>query len=236
MIRLFTFTIPLIAIAILTHSVANAQDWAPDPGSRTLEVHVSPFSSSPVSFNHFSFQRYFDSNRSFRVRGDFNTTFSSTSYENVRDDDITHTEDRESMEFDLTLRPGIFRHIFSDNRMIPYFGIELPVGFSLSQFEREQTDFHPTQDLYVERNRETVSHTYRVGLNIRSGLDFFILENLYTGIEVGYGIRFDYQTENRYSERIDTDGSTRDDESKSTNSQLRSSLQNIANFRLGFVF
>lgn len=163
------YLLPLLITGLLSinANLATAQNL-PSEGDKTFEVMISPFSSSPISFEQFRFRSFQGSDMTYRLRG------------NLRYDSDRSGEFSRESEFYLELAPGVEWHAFQYNRLSMYYGGELDLTYNTSrqQISEDRTDKNPNLTDY-----------FGVGVNAIVGLDVHFLQRLYTGMEVGYGLQ-----------------------------------------------
>ncbi|MEX1122264.1 MAG: hypothetical protein WED82_09035 [Balneolales bacterium] len=157
--------LPLITLGCFLLSINNAAAQnLPSENDKTFEVMVSPFSSSPISFEQFRFRTFQSSDKAYRLRGDIN-------YDSSR-----QSENQSDSEFEFTIAPGIEWHAFRYDRISLYYGGELMLNYETNRTQ-------------VSEDRTDKEGSFGVGLNAIAGLDVHFLQRLYTGMEVGYGLQ-----------------------------------------------
>ncbi len=166
--KIFISSILMLAICIAGAQFSYAQEL-PDAGDRTFEVTVAPFDGSPVSFGEFRLRSFQSTDSAFRLRADVD-------YESRRTG-----ENQRRSRLMLEVAPGIEWHAFQYDRLSVYYGAELGLRYRTS---RDQISADITN-----RNNNPAGF-FGVDLNALAGLDLHFLQRLYTGVEVGYGIRF----------------------------------------------
>lgn len=165
MIKLLAAT--AMAFILLNSNEASAQQVA-ESGDRTFEVGVTPFSSSPVSFNQLRLRMFQADDTAYRVRGFVNYQ-SERAHENRRDS-----------RTDINLAPGIEWHFFNYENISLYYGAELPLSYRTSRSFREDETWKNTNPIGF----------FGVGVSALAGMDLHFLQRLYTGLEVNYGLNF----------------------------------------------
>ncbi|MEX0686727.1 MAG: hypothetical protein WD267_03500 [Balneolales bacterium] len=160
--------LPLLVVTMLSISTNVTAQNLPSEGDRTFEIMISPFSSSPISFNQFRLRQFRGSDSAYRLRGDID-------YESNR-----LGENRKDSEFYIQLAPGIEWHAFQYDRLSMYYGGELDLSFNTSR-----------NQINEDRTDKNINSTGFFGLGINGiiGLDIHFLQRLYTGLEVGYGLQ-----------------------------------------------
>ena len=177
---------------------AAATALKPKAKSIATELNVNPFNgtiSLNNSINQLKF-RYFTA-ANLAVRLGFNGQRESSSIENSNPygtNSYRNEEDRSSTTFGLNL--GVEKHFSGTRRLSPYVGADLT-------FEKRSTEHEITQGQTITTItgawREATyysngySYTYnqrgysRYGLNVLTGFDFYMAQNLFFGYEMHFG-------------------------------------------------
>ena len=177
----------------------------PTADDRTFEITIAPFEGSPVSFNQFRLRSFQSTDTAWRLRADID-------YESRRTG-----ENQRRSRLDLEVAPGIEWHAFQLDRISAYYGAELGLRYRTSRDEISAE--------IVNRNNNPAGF-FGVDLNALAGLDLHFLQRLYTGVEVGYGIRF--------TNYLDQQVNDQDVEVDRRDLDIRTMAQ--PRFRLGFRF
>lgn len=84
-----------------------------------------------------------------------------------------------------TLQLGAEYHLPGTDRLSPYFMLGINVGGG--SFTREWANFNGTDysENYISRKIE--AGVFRFGVGVGAGMDFYIFENVYLGLELGLG-------------------------------------------------
>ena len=90
--------------------------------------------------------------------------------------------------FSVSIAPGIEKHFAGTNRLSPYIGAELPIGYRGSKSE---SDHHIIEggwstSSYYSGNRAN----FNIGLNGLAGVDYYFAPRFYAGFEIGAGFRY----------------------------------------------
>lgn len=148
-------------------NITSAQQIA-ESGDRTFEVGVTPFSSSPVSFNQLRLRSFQSDDTAYRIRGFVN-------YQSER-----QNEDRRDSRVDINAAPGMEWHFFNYENISLYYGAELPLSFRTSRSFRGDETWRNTNP----------NGFFGIGVSALAGMDLHFLQRLYTGVEVNYGLNF----------------------------------------------
>ena len=107
-------------------------------------------------------------------------------------------------EWAVQLRPGIERHFSGTKRLSPYMGSELIIGFGSNKYTEQSLDANDAIVESVIKNGTSdvsgnnIAWSYLNGFTIGAGLDFYVAESLYLGLEMNYAFmyngRFDVKT------------------------------------------
>jgi hypothetical protein len=187
------FTLAVLAAA----TIASAQDFKPAAGQKTLEFNFAPLGGSPLSISGIQF-RSFSSEKS-AIRANIFVGFSN--HKEVTNPAITGpagsnatetTTKTSSLEIGLT--PGIEKHMEGTDRLSPYMGLLLDLGFKSYKKTEEARFANSTtgdQDSIVTTETKGGSNGWlRVGLLVPIGFDWYFTKKLYMGAEMGIGVGF----------------------------------------------
>lgn len=191
----------LLVAAIFTAAFfaneAQAQDFKPAAGDKTIEVNFTPFGGSPVSINGLKFRSFTSETSAFRLG--INISYSSKSldpnYEGL-DIDLDGIPDIETIDknssLGIHLEPGIEKHFAGTERLSPYVGGVVTIGFNKST-DKDQTYVDDTNDGINNGNVyeiKTKDGSLDLGLRAVLGADWYFTQKMYLGVEVGYGFLY----------------------------------------------
>lgn len=179
----------LITLAALTSfSLANAQDFKPVAGKVALELNAaSPFAAStPFSLPQYGFKaRYFIADQ-WVARLGFNWDLTNSTSTKFLSNGIDK-EDETTFNYAIAIVPGFEKHFEGTDRLSPYLGALLPIGFGSS----EEVTYSGVSN--VSKTKTTVDNATgftSIGLSLISGTDFYMFKSLYLGVE--FGLTFSY--------------------------------------------
>ena len=126
----------LTALAVGSIGISNAQ-YKPAAGERTLEVNFAPLGGTPVSIGGIKYRSFSSETTAFRV-GVF-LGFSNTT--KVTQDENSQTQMLELKEKNgsttISLQPGIEKHFAGTERLSPYIGGVLNIGYGMTSKKEE---------------------------------------------------------------------------------------------------
>ncbi len=134
--------------------------------------------------------------------------------ENGLDDNPNDLTYSKSGGFDLSIRPGIEKHFDGTNRLSPYVGAALNVDYSSSTMTEEYWSPN-SQALLVDANpdndfnnhdvweQKTKDGSFGFGLAGLAGMDFYFADNIYLGVEFGFGLNFTSMGATKYTSSDD---------------------------------
>lgn len=101
--------------------------------------------------------------------------------------EITNTN-KTSSGFALALTPGIEKHFGGTDKLSPYVGAELPIGFQTgSSDENDKRDITGTYG--ATNSSKTVGGSkFNLGINMLLGADYYFTDAIYLGVEGGMGL------------------------------------------------
>ncbi len=174
----------IVALALTSAVALNAQDvYKQTGGEQNLEFQFAPLGGSPIGISGIKYRKFTDANTAWRAEVflGFGSTTDVTLANNAEN---TELRDRNS-NFDISIAGGIEKHWTGTDRLSPYYGGVVSLGFgntnSRSEFLGTGTD--------VEENT-TKNGSLTVGLNALAGMDFYFADNIYLGAELGFGLAF----------------------------------------------
>lgn len=230
-------TLLIAGMAALICGSANAQ-YKPAAGERTLEVNFAPLGGSPVSIGGIKYRSFGSETSAFRLGvflGYGNTTTITQDEDNTNGASLKELRDKEST-MTINIQPGIEKHFAGTERLSPYIGGVLNIGYG-STTERSETQY--TASLVGEDVEKGGS--LNLGLNAVAGVDYYIANKLYLGTEIGFGVAMNMDLMKKVTtQALNDDGNalvTTDTESRvntSNNFQLGPNV--IGQIRLGWVF
>ena len=174
----------LIAVFAGVATFASAQ-FKPEAGQKTLEVNFAPLGGAPISINGIKLRMFNDATTAYRLGLNINYASSKTRTGTTADGSV-ELYDKASV-LGISLQPGIEKHMAGTNRLSPYMGAVLDIGF---QSSTDVSEFEGGTANKIEEN--TVKGTngfFRIGANAVAGADYYITNKIYMGVEVGYGLQ-----------------------------------------------
>ena len=190
----------LSAVALLAFGFANAQEeksgFKASTGNLTTELSVNGLIDN-VSFNlqdqgfdnEMMFKaRYFKS-ESIAYRGLFTIGVDSETTK-MNPDDLKESTTKIGLGF------GVEKHFAGTDRLSPYVGGDLLVGFNSSKVEQGS-------------NEQKGPNGFRVGVRGVFGADYYFAKNLYLGVEAGLGIFYHNTGKTENNGTTVNDGSNR---------------------------
>ena len=219
----------LVLLAVFTVGYTQAQQNKQVAGSKNLEVLFAPLGGSPIGIGGIKYRSFSSETSAFRV-----TVFvglqSDKGIDQVFDNadaliDLTN----KNGQFNISVRPGIEKHFTGTDKLSPYVGGELLLGFS----SEKQTDdlYDEDEDKVYESTQKDGSLTF--GLNAVAGVDYYFAQNIYLGAEFGFGFAFDKMSDTK-------DDNTQKNGPPSTSVPNGSSISvgpnAVGQIRLGWLF
>jgi hypothetical protein len=175
----------IAAGALLIATTANSQDvYKQSGGEQNLEVQFSPLGGSPIGINGIRYRKFTDAQTA--LRAEVFLGFSNSSDKMIGEDGETELT-MSSSAFDISIAPGIEKHFASSDRLSPYVGGVVAIGFSS---ENEKEEFLSGPDNDVEEGTIKDGSLF-FGVNGVAGCDFYFAHNIYLGVELGFGVGFE---------------------------------------------
>lgn len=179
----------LALAASTTVTLAQDEVLKPTTGAKNLEVQINPFTSNPLGLiNGFKF-RYFQSPTNvLRVTANLNYGYTNKITQDAGTNGSSQKElHSTSSSFEFSVRPGIERHLPGTRRISPYYGGEVLLGIVLTGRQEETQDQKGGGDV-VTTKYSNESGGFRVGVAGVVGADVYLIQNLYLGAEMGFGL------------------------------------------------
>ncbi len=174
----------LIAVFAGVASFASAQ-FKPEAGQKTLEVNFAPLGGAPISINGIKLRMFNDATTAYRLGLNINYASSKTRTGTTADGSVELYD--KSSALGISLQPGIEKHMAGTNRLSPYMGAVLDIGF---QSSTDVNEFEgATANQVEELTTKGTNGFFRVGANAVAGADYYITNKIYMGVEVGYGLQ-----------------------------------------------
>ncbi|PKV66984.1 opacity family porin [Pontibacter ramchanderi] len=148
--------------------------YKPTAGDITTEVSVNLEYGTFLNGGQLRVRKFTAENKALRLGTSLDYTYSKMEAEVY------------SSTFGISLAPGIERHFGGTNRLSPYIGVELPIGFRTSKYETD----HFTVKGSTAYNSLADQANFNIGLNGLAGVDYYFAPRFYVGFEVGAGVRY----------------------------------------------
>jgi hypothetical protein len=174
------------AAAMFIGTAANAQDvYKQTGGEQNIEVLFAPLGGSPIGINGIKYRKFTSATTAWRAEV-FLGFSSATTVSTEFDSNFEPVElNDKSSSFDIVLSPGLEWHLPGTDRLSPYYGAVLNIGYSTST---DKSEFlAPNDD--IEENT-TKNGSLGLGLAGVGGFDFYFADNIYMGAEIGVGFGF----------------------------------------------
>ena len=233
-------TISFIFVALILNAQKDKLTYKQNSQDKNLEMLFDPgaiFNSSNGN-NIFSngigirFRLFQTKKLAFRLNTNINYTFSSeVTQEEDNTIDQLELKDKNS-SFEVHLKPGIEKHFKGTDRLSPYVGAELNIEIKTSKLKSQYQS--GTDVYYQETINQLDDDGFTFGAAIVSGVDYYIVQRFYLGLELSYGINYFRASQTEYK---DSAPNTLDVKTKIGKSNTISFQPGtIGVFRIGFLF
>jgi len=190
----------LIGLALVFAIATQAQDVRKQTGGEhNFEMMLAPLGSNPLSIAGIKYRKFTSATTAIRAsvflgfstdKSQFNSYPDGTPAPGaISNDDGTETTfpTVTANEFEITIAPGVEKHFSGTDRLSPYTGAELVLGFMSSSEKYEQLN----DDGDAFEDGVTVKDgSFSVGANVLGGADYYFANNIYLGGEFGFGVLF----------------------------------------------
>jgi hypothetical protein len=192
----------ILSIALVAVGMA-AFAQKPAAGDKTAEFNLSfQTGTAPVSYGLGSTAlpgtpelrlRYFMADdMAIRVRFGAGSSSTTTKFSDNAPSPATQIESevKTSTGFGIALTPGIEKHFAGSDKLSPFVGAELPIGFGSGATTEVSNSSSATGTPISNGDsyKNEAGSQFNVGLRIVMGADYYIADGLYLGIEGGLGL------------------------------------------------
>ncbi|EJF11784.1 BT1926 family outer membrane beta-barrel protein [Pontibacter sp. BAB1700] len=196
---------------------SESKTYKPTTGDITTEVSVNLEYGTFLNGGQLRVRKFTAENKALRLGTSLDYTYSKMDAEVY------------SSTFGISLVPGIERHFGGTNRLSPYIGVELPIGFRTSKYETD----HYTVKGSTAYNSSADRANFNIGLNGLAGVDYYVAPRFYVGFELGAGVRYNKYNDIETTFKRDLPNSSQELEGYHS---ISFSPFSTGGIRLGFVF
>lgn len=171
-------------------------------GDKNFEVNMAPFGNTPISINGIKFRYFTEEDFAYRVEFNMGGKNVQTITEQSTDehDALAMTES----SFKFSIRPGVEKHLKGTNNLSPYFGAFLDFTSENAKVKDERWGTYDTAVTPDYSSKTTVDGSTSIGLSAVAGADYYVVDNLYLGLELSFGWMRTKMKDTTYDyERID---------------------------------
>lgn len=172
----------LAAVVALTANTASAQ-YKPVAGDGNLEVNFAPLGGSPITIGGIKYRSFKSETSALRlgVFLGYGSSSKVTQDENTTLEQVELSDSESS--FSINIQPGLEKHFAGTERLSPYIGGVLALGYTATTEKEEQQV--PDKKVGITT---TKGGNFSVGLNAVAGFDYYVASKLYLGTEIGFGL------------------------------------------------
>lgn len=169
-------------------TMSTSSGFKPSAGDKTLEVQFAPLGGNPISIGGIRARKFTSATSALRLNVflGYNTSSEITQQEDG-DADLKELKDVTS-SFTFDIRPGIESHFGGSEKLSPFIGAELVLGFRSSTTKSDYQDADDNVQTDKIINENSGDGYLQLGLNGLAGVDFYFAKNLYLGTEIGFGL------------------------------------------------
>jgi opacity protein-like surface antigen len=178
----------LAAAALMIGGTAQSQDVMKQTGGeKNIEVQFAPFGGSPISMGGIRYRTFQSASMAYRAEV-FLGFGSNTDVIGVATNGDEAT--RSSNTFNIEINPGIEWHLPGTDRLSPYYGAALNLGYSRTGSKTDELGFSEGNLIVLEDVETRSDASMRLGLFAIGGFDYYFAHNIYLGAEIGFGMVF----------------------------------------------
>ena len=199
-------------------------------GAKNLEVNFAPLGGSPISIGGIKFRYFASENKAYRL----NVFLGSTSKKEITQDANGSNPEltTKSNEMNISIRPGIEKHMAGTDRLSPYIGAELNLTFNTSKEEKEAQNADNTKNTTTTKGKKGYTS---LGIGAVSGVDFYFAKSIYMGAEIGFALNMTSNSKVKTEISGDPNITTNPSDSKG-DSSFQFGPTFISAIRLGWLF
>lgn len=207
-----------LVLGITFSASAQENEFKAKPGQKAIEINTAPFSSNPIRVDRIKIRSFGENNRVNRYGFTLNTRI------------LSPAEDVTQNVVEIQFAPGTEKHRDITDRLSAYTGFEGLFGAKFSWYK----DNSGSQDLQISGAIDDLGSErayLQLGGNFLIGADYYLVKNLYLGVELGYGLVY-----TRFSDiKVEIDGDEVGEAAKGGSTFQMGTTYNSM-FRLGFAF
>lgn len=256
----------VFAFIVGAGAVAQAQ-YRPEGGEKNIEVNFAPLGGNPVSITGIKLRSFSSQTSALRL-GVFVGWSNESEITQEAAERITDTEDPEyndkgqvlnvelmdkTSTMSIALQPGIEKHFAGTERLSPYVGGFVNIGFT-NKKETKQIGYAPVGD-GVGADESSVDQflgeditktgSLNLGLNGVAGFDYYIAKSLYLGAEIGFGFAMNRdlksKTESTFTEPNDdnsalVEGTSENESVLNNKASMQIGPNVVGQLRMGWLF
>lgn len=192
----------ILSVAIAFTAITGAFAQKQEGGEKNLEVNFAPLGGNPIGMDGIRLRLFnADGTGAVRVRiglggtNDVTVRSQSEVVPNTSKTVVPELYDTKK-SFNFSIRPGYEIHFEGTDRLSPYVGAELLFATGSETLTKEFHGASTTADNNIEAaskwstwEAERKRGTTTFGLNAVAGFDFYFVDNLYLGAEIGFGFQ-----------------------------------------------
>jgi hypothetical protein len=156
-------------------ATSSEKTFKPTTGDITTEVAVNLDHGVFLNRGGIRVRKFVAADKAYRLGAEVDYVYNKTG------DEAYQTT------FGVSIAPGIEKHFAGTNRLSPYIGAELPIGYRGSKSE---TDHHITEGGWGTGAYLGYRANFNVGINGLAGVDYYFAPRFYAGFEIGAGLRY----------------------------------------------
>lgn len=154
---------------------SSEKTFKPTTGDITTEVAVNLNNGVSLNRGGIRIRKFVAADKAYRLGAEADYAYNKTG------------ADEYQTSFSISIAPGIEKHFTGTNRLSPYIGAELPIGYRGSKTE---TGHHVTEGGWGMGPYFGNRANFNIGLNGLAGVDYYFAPRFYAGFEIGAGIRY----------------------------------------------
>jgi hypothetical protein len=171
-----------ILIAIVSFSTMGFSQKF-DSGDKNVEVNFTPFGGFPISIDNIRLRLFHSDSVAFRLGIGVSLTNEKTGNGVTANEKIMFVKES---TFNFNIRPGFEKHFKGTNRLSPYWGAELDFAIQTHAIDVEY-ESNIAANVIQTRTTKGANGFIRYGINALVGFDYYFVDKLYFGTEIGFG-------------------------------------------------
>jgi opacity protein-like surface antigen len=176
----------LAVAACFMGSATTAQDvFKQTGGEKSVEALFAPFGGTPITINGIRVRSFTSATTALRAEVFLGFASNTDILGTVQNGDEIK---RNTNSFDIEINPGIEFHLPGTDRLSPYYGGFVQIGYNRESSREDLTGVNAEFQTILDGERTERTSFFRFGAYAVGGFDYYFSHNIYLGAEIGFGL------------------------------------------------